>query len=231
MSNSNFFKTFFNFSRVNWENMFKGTLDTLYMEITSMIFIVILGFCLGLFLFILSRQQNLIGKIIYTLLSILSNIFRSIPFIVLIILLIPAMSAIFGSFIGARPAILPLTISAVPLYARMVEVAFREVDEGVLEAADAMGASKIQKILKVLIPESLPALLSGMSITAISVIGYTAMAAVVGGGGLGGLAIQDGFDRNNQTVTLVATVIILIIVFILQFIGDFAVNKADKRKI
>ncbi|MDR3156575.1 MAG: ABC transporter permease [Lactobacillales bacterium] len=211
--------------------MLKGTLDTLYMEITSMIFIVILGFFLGLFLFILSKQQNWIEKIIYTFLSIVSNILRSIPFIVLIILFIPAMSAIFGSFIGARPAILPLAISASPLYARMVEVAFREVDEGVLEAADAMGASKTQKILKVLIPESLPALLSGMSITAVSVIGYTAMAAVVGGGGLGGLAIQDGFDRNNQTVTLVATVIILIIVFILQFIGDLAVKKADKRKI
>jgi D-methionine transport system permease protein len=200
------------------------------MEFISMIFTVIFGFIIGLMLFLLSRQSGTVLKAVYAIFSIVSNIFRSIPFIVLIVLFIPAMSAIFGSFIGAIPAVLPLTVSASPLYARMVEVAFREVDEGVLEAANAMGASGLQKVFQVLVPESLPALISGMSITAVSMIGYTAMACVVGGGGLGGLAIQEGFSRNNYTVTMVATVIILIIVFILQFIGDLLVKKVDKRK-
>jgi D-methionine transport system permease protein len=229
-SKHNFIDTFFNFSQVNWESMQQSTKDTLYMELVSMIFTVIFGFIIGLMLFLLSRRSEVLSKTIYAILSVISNIFRSIPFVVLIVLFIPAMSVVFGSFIGSGPAILPLTVSAAPLYARMVEVAFREVDKGVLEAADAMGASSWQKIFQVLIPESLPALISGVSITAVSMIGYTAMASVVGGGGLGGLAIQEGYSRNNYTVTMVATVIILIIVFILQFIGDLLVKKVDKRK-
>ncbi|MDR1013325.1 MAG: ABC transporter permease [Lactobacillales bacterium] len=210
--------------------MRQSTWDTLYMEFVSMIFTVIFGFIIGLVLFLLSKRSEMLFKVIYAILSVFSNIFRSIPFIVLIVLFIPAMSAIFGSFIGATPAVLPLTVSAAPFYARMVEVAFREVDKEVLEAADAMGASSLQKIFQVLVPESLPALISGMSITAVSMIGYTAMASVVGGGGLGGLAIQEGFSRNNYTVTMVATLIILVIVFSLQFVGDLLVKKVDKRK-
>ena len=127
---------------------------------------------------------------------------------------------------GSLPA---LIISAAPFYARMVEIAFREVDKGVIEAAKAMGANRFQIIWKVLLPESLPALVSGLTVTTISLVGYTAMAAAIGAGGLGSLAYQDGFQRGQNTVTLVATICILIIVFAIQWLGDTVAKKIDKR--
>lgn len=134
-----------------------------------------------------------------------------------------------GTIIGPVAALPSLIVSAAPFYGRMVELAFHEIDRGVLEASDAMGASQWQIITKVLLPESLPALISGITVTTISLIGYTAMAGAIGAGGLGNLAYQEGFESSNNTVTLVATVIIVLIVFAFQFIGDFATRKVDKR--
>jgi len=230
LADKTFVDSFLNFSQVNWDNLFSNTYATLYMEIVSMIFTIIFGFLLGLLLFTLSKKNGKVASAFYSIISVISNVFRSIPFIILIVLLIPVMSKVFGSFMGENPAVLPLTISATPLYARMVESAFREVDRGVLEAADAMGASAWQKIFKVLVPESLPALLSGSTITSISMVGYTAMFSIIGSGGLGGMAIQEGYSRGNYTVTVVSTAIILMIVFILQFVGDAIVKKTDHRK-
>jgi D-methionine transport system permease protein len=157
------------------------------------------------------------------------NIFRSIPFILLIILLIPFTKAILDTFLGAKAALPALIIGAAPFYGRMVEIALREIDKGVIEAARSMGAKTSTIIWKVLIPESSPALISGITVTAIALVGYTAMAGVVGAGGLGNLAFLEGFQRNNNAVTMIATILILVIVFIIQFIGDFITSKLDKR--
>ncbi|WP_277990881.1 D-methionine transport system permease [Enterococcus sp. AZ170] len=229
MANETFVEKYLDFSRVNPESMQQAAIDTLFMTIVAMIFVIIIGFLLGLLLYSLSRNSSPYAKVCYSILSVVSNIFRSIPYIVLIILLMDFSRKLVGTGIGAKAAIPSLIVSAAPFYARLVEIAFREVDSGVLEAADAMGASRIQKIFKVLIPESTPALLSGVTLTTITMIGFTAMAGIIGGGGLGGLAYQEGFSRNNNTVTLVATVLILVIVFIIQFVGDQLVKRSDKR--
>jgi D-methionine transport system permease protein len=134
-----------------------------------------------------------------------------------------------GSMIGENAALPALIIGAAPFYARMVEIGLREIDKGVIEAAKSMGATTSTIIWKVLLPESMPALVSGITVTSIALIGYTAMAGVIGAGGLGNLAYLEGFQRNQNDVTIVATVIILVIVFIVQFIGDFITSKIDKR--
>lgn len=228
-TNKTFAEQYLDFEQINPQILWEKTYETFYMTVISMIFVIIFGFLLGLLLYRLSGSQKGVAKVTYTILSVVSNIFRSIPYIVLIILLMPFAKAIVGTGIGSKAAIPSLIVSAAPFYARLVEIAFREVDAGVLEAADSMGASGWQKIVKVLIPESLPALLSGITLTTITMIGFTAMAGPIGGGGLGGYAYQEGFSRGNNTVTLAATVVILLIVFIIQFIGDRFVKGSDKR--
>ena len=146
-----------------------------------------------------------------------------------IVLLIPFTKALIGTMIGKDAALPALIIGSAPFYARMVEIGLREIDKGVIEAAKSMGAKTSTIIWKVLIPESTPALVSGITVTAIALVGYTAMAGVIGAGGLGNLAYLQGFQRSQNDVTLVATIIILIIVFIIQFIGDFITSKLDKR--
>ena len=157
------------------------------------------------------------------------NIFRSIPFIILIILLIPFTKFLLGTIRGPDAALPALIIGAAPFYGRMVLIALQEIDKGVLEAAKSMGAKTRTIIFKVLLPESMPALVSGITVTAIALVGYTAMAGIIGAGGLGTLAYLDGFQRNREDVTLMATILILIVVFILQFIGDAMVKRIDKR--
>lgn len=181
------------------------------------------------FAFLTSKGNLWENKFIYSIVAAVVNIFRSIPFIILIVLLIPFTKALVGTIIGANAAFPALIIGAGPFYARMVEIGLREIDKGVIEAAKAMGAKTSTIIWKVLIPESLPALVSGITVTAISLVSYTAMAGVIGAGGLGNLAYLDGFQRNHNDVTLVATIIVLIIVFVIQFIGDFITSKIDKR--
>jgi len=217
------------FPNVDWETMILATQETLFMTVIAALATFILGLIIGLLLFLTSKDQLLENKLINMVLAGFVNIFRSIPFIILIILLIPFTMFILGSMLGAKAALPALIIGAAPFYARMVEIGLREIDKGVIEAARAMGASTLTIILKVLIPEALPAIISGLTVTTIAIVGYTAMAGVVGGGGLGNLAFMEGYQRSNNEVTLVATVIILIIVFILQFIGDLITTKIDKR--
>lgn len=222
--------SFFDFSQIDLAKLQEKTIETLTMTGISIVIVTILGLLLGLLLFETSeKSNNSLTKILYWIVAIFVNIFRSIPFIILIVLLIPFTKNLLGSMSGVTGALPALIISAAPFYARMVEIAFHEIDRGVIEAAEAMGASRLQIIWKVLLPESLPALISGLTVTTISLVGYTAMAAAIGAGGLGSLAYQDGFQRGQNTVTLVATICILIIVFIIQFIGDVAVKKVDKR--
>jgi D-methionine transport system permease protein len=195
----------------------------------SVVATFILGILLGLLLFLTSKGNILENRPVNIVISAIVNIFRSIPFIILIVLLIPFTMFLVKSMIGENAALPALIIGAAPFYARMVEIGLREIDKGVIEAAKSMGATTGTIIRKVLLPESMPALVSGITVTAIALVGYTAMAGVIGAGGLGNLAYLEGFQRNQSDVTLIATIIILIIVFVIQFIGDIITSKLDKR--
>ncbi|MFC0299024.1 methionine ABC transporter permease [Geobacillus jurassicus] len=214
---------------VQWETMWAATVETLYMTGVAVAATFVLGIILGLLLFLTSKGNLWENRAANAVIAAFVNIFRSIPFIILIILLIPFTKWLVGTMLGANAALPALVIGAAPFYARMVEIALREIDKGVIEAAQAMGASTWTIIWKVLLPESLPALVSGITVTAVSLVSYTAMAGVIGAGGLGNLAYLEGFQRNHNDVTFVATVLVLIIVFVIQFIGDFVTSKIDKR--
>ena len=214
---------------VKWDKMFSATLETLYMTAIAGIFVFILGLIIGLVLFLTAPNQLLENKWINRVISAFVNIFRSIPFVILIILLLNFTKFLVGTVLGPNAALPALIIGAAPFYGRLVEIALREIDKGVIEASIAMGASLWTIIRKVLIPESLPALVSGITVTTISLVGYTAMAGVIGAGGLGNLAYLDGFQRHRFDVVFVATVIILVIVFVIQFIGDMITKQIDKR--
>jgi len=217
------------FPNVNWDIMWEATYETVYMTLISVIFTFVIGLLLGLLLFLTSKENIWENKIVYAVTSVIVNIFRSIPFIILIVLLIPFTRALMDTIRGPSAALPALIIGAAPFYARMVEIALREIDKGVIEAARSMGSTVTTIIRKVLIPESLPALISGITVTAIALVGYTAMAGVIGAGGLGNLAFLEGFQRSRDDVVLAATIIILVIVFIIQFFGDFFTRKLDKR--
>ncbi|PAE25583.1 MULTISPECIES: methionine ABC transporter permease [Bacillaceae] len=217
------------FPNVKWDSMWEATVETLYMTTISVIATFILGAILGLLLFLTSKGNIWENAAINKIISAFVNIFRSIPFIILIVLLIPFTKFLLGTMIGEDAALPALIIGAAPFYARMVEIGLREIDKGVIEAAKSMGAKTSTIIWKVLLPESMPALVSGITVTAIALVGYTAMAGVIGAGGLGNLAYLEGFQRSRSDVTLMATVIILVIVFIIQFIGDIITTKLDKR--
>ena len=217
------------FPNVEWDKMWEATLETLYMTAMSTAFTFIIGLILGIILFLTAPKQLWANKIVNWLTGVFVNVFRSIPFIILIILLIPFTSFLIGTIRGPNAALPALIIGAAPFYARLVLIAFQEIDKGVVEAARSMGATTWTIIRKVLLPESKPALISGITVTSIALVGYTAMAGVIGAGGLGTLAFLDGFQRTRPDVVLMATILILIIVFIIQFIGDAWTRKADKR--
>lgn len=218
-----------NFETVSWDRLWTATKQTIYMSSLSVIAVFVLGLILGLILYETRDNQTIWSVALYKSVSVMVNIFRSIPFIILIVLLIPFTRVIVGSITGPTAGLPALILSAAPFYARLVETGLREVDKGVIEAAEAMGASKFELIMKVYIPESLPSIIAGITVTAISLVGYTAMAGVIGAGGLGNLAYLEGFQRGRATVTLVSTLVILLIVFVIQFIGDRWVSYIDKR--
>ncbi|WP_141532203.1 methionine ABC transporter permease [Bacillus cereus] len=216
-------------TNVDWNQMLEATGETLYMTAIAALATFVLGLILGLLLFMTAKDNLWENKSINTAIGAFVNIFRSIPFIILIILLIPFTKILLGTILGASAALPALIIGAAPFYARMVEIALREIDKGVIEASKAMGAKTSTIILKVLIPESLPALVSGITVTTIALVGYTAMAGVVGAGGLGTLAYLEGFQRGNNDVTIVATICVLLVVFFIQWIGDSVTTRIDKR--
>lgn len=216
-------------TNVDWNQMLEATGETLYMTAIAALATFVLGLILGLLLFMIAKDNLWENKSINTVIGAFVNIFRSIPFIILIILLIPFTKILLGTILGASAALPALIIGAAPFYARMVEIALREIDKGVIEASKAMGAKTSTIILKVLIPESLPALISGITVTTIALVGYTAMAGVVGAGGLGTLAYLEGFQRGNNDVTIVATICVLLVVFLIQWIGDSVTTRIDKR--
>ncbi|MEP8645438.1 methionine ABC transporter permease [Enterobacter cloacae complex sp. SHL012] len=217
------------FPHLKWDQLWSATQETLYMTALSGAATFVLGIVLGLALFLTARGGLFQNRTVYSVISIVVNVFRSIPFIILIVLLIPFTKTIVGTILGANAALPALIVGAAPFYARLVEIALREVDKGVIEATRSMGARLSTLVFRVLLPESSPALVSGITVTLIALVSYSAMAGVIGAGGLGNLAYLEGFQRNHGDVTLVATVTILIIVFIIQFCGDAMTSLLDKR--
>ncbi|AUU09011.1 MULTISPECIES: methionine ABC transporter permease [Serratia] len=217
------------FPHLRLDSLWDATWETLYMTGIAGLATLVLGIVLGVLLFLTSKGQLWQNRAVYSLISVLVNVFRSIPFIILIVLLIPFTKSLIGTILGADAALPALIVGAAPFYARLVEIALREVDKGVIEAARSMGAKNRTLIFRVLLPESSPALVSGITVTLIALVSYTAMAGVIGAGGLGNLAYLEGFQRNHSDVTLVATLTILLIVFVIQFIGDTLTRTLDKR--
>jgi len=197
-----------------------ATLETIYMTFVSTFFACLLGFPLGVYLFVTSPAGLAPRSVTYNILSRIVNIFRSLPFIILMILLIPLTRLIIKTSIGPTAVIIPLSIAAAPFVARIAESALSEVDYGVLVAARAMGSTDFQIIRKVLIPEAMPALVSGLTLTIIHLIGYSAMAGAIGGRGLGDLAIRYGYYRFRTDVTIGAVIVITILVELIQIVGS-----------
>lgn len=200
--------------------MIIATLETLYMVFISFILSLFLGVPVGILLYISKKGGIYENKIIHRILdSIIVNITRAIPFVILIILLIPLSRLIVGKSYGTTAFIIPLAIGISPFVARIIYNALSEVDLGLVEAMQTMGANNFEIIFKCLIPESMPSIVSGMTLTIISLIGYSAIAGIIGGGGLGNLAVVEGFQRGNHALMYKATLVIILIVEIVQFIG------------
>lgn len=216
-------------SQIDWDAMWIAIQETFIMTIISLVIAVIVGFVLGIILYITKEDGLYPQKVIHRILDFIVNLFRAIPFIILIFLLLEVTMALMGTMLGVKGALPALIISSAPFYARMCMIALSEIDKGTIEASKAMGASSWQIITKVLIPEAKPALVSSITVMGISLVGYTAMAGCIGAGGLGNLAYMYGYVRQNMPVMYTATFFVLIIVFVIQGVGDFIVKRIDKR--
>ena len=197
-----------------------ATLQTLSMVFFSTVFSLILGLPLGILLCVTDPVSGIMPKpILNQILTRIVNVLRSFPFIILMILLFPLARIIVGTSIGTTATIVPLSIAAAPFVARVIESALKEVDPGVVQAARAMGSTNFQIIVKVLLPESMPSLVAGITLTIINLIGYSAMAGAIGGGGLGDLAIRYGYQRFRTDIMVVSVIVILVLVEVIQIIG------------
>lgn len=204
--------------------------ETFYSAVLSTFFAYIIGLPLGILLVAGERGGILkMPSFLMKVLDVVVNILRSVPFLILMIMVVPLSMIIIGTRIGTVASIIPLVIAAAPFVARMVESSLREVDKGVIEAAQAMGCSPMQIIFKVMLPESLPSLLTGATIALTTILGYGAMAGAIGGGGLGKVAINNGLYRYNPDIMLLAVVLLVIMVQIFQSIGTWLAVRSDKR--
>lgn len=213
--------------------VFSSTIETLEMVFFSTVFSVIIGLPLGIILQITDTEEHgglKPSPVINSILSRIVNIFRSFPFIILIILLMPLSRLILGTAIGTEATIVPLSIAAAPFVARLVESALKEIDPGVIQAARAMGSTNTQIIIKVMIPEAMPSLVSGVTLTIINLIGYSAMAGALGGGGLGDLAIRYGYQRFNPSYMVAAVIVILVMVELIQVVGNKISNHLIAKR-
>lgn len=210
--------------------LIEPTVQTLYMVFIATIFATVFGIPLGILLMVTDKGQILQNLTINRIFGTIVNIFRSIPFIILLFLLIPFTRFLVGKAIGTTASIVPLSIAAIPFMARLTETALREVNKGIIEAAQSMGASPLQIIKKVLIPESLPSIVAGVTITNINLVGYSAMAGAVGGGGLGDLAVRYGFQRFKLDIMLYTVIVLIVMVQLTQAIGDLIVKQISKNR-
>ena len=213
-----------------WINLlYKPLVETLYMMSISMFFSVIIGLVIGTVLVVTSSGHIMPSKTINVILSNVVNITRSFPFIILLIVLFPITKLIVGTKIGTTAAIVPLTFAATPFFARLVETSLRDIPWGIIEAALAMGSTPMQIILKVMIQEAMPSIVQGITTTAIGILGYSAMAGSIGGGGLGDLAIVYGYKRWRTDIMIITVIVLILIVIVIQSIGNTISKKIDKR--
>jgi D-methionine transport system permease protein len=209
--------------------LLEATVATLYMVATASLIATLLGLPVGVTLYVTRRGHILENSVLYKTLTALVNVMRSIPFIILMIAVIPFTRLLVGTSIGTNAAIVPLSLAAMPFVARIVENALLETNQGLIEAALAMGATTWQIITKVLLPESLPNIINGLTLTIVNLVGYSAMAGAVGGGGLGDLAIRYGYQRFNIGIMVITIVIMIIIVQTIQFFGDKIAKRFTHR--
>lgn len=207
-----------------------GVGETLYMTLVSTILGYAFGLPLGVLLKVSDKEGLKPNKLLYKILDVIANIFRSIPFLILLILLIPLTRFLVGKSYGTTATIVPLTIAAIPFIGRMVESSLNEVDPGVIEAARSMGASNWQIVIKVMLVEARTSLISGATIATGTILGYSAMAGTVGGGGLGDIAIRYGYHRWQADIMIVTVVLLVLLVQLFQSIGMMIANRLDKRK-
>ncbi|MBT2506080.1 ABC transporter permease [Streptomyces sp. ISL-98] len=207
----------------------QGTIDTLYMVLWSTVVSIIGGLPLGILLVLTDKGGLLQNVAVNKVIGVIVNIGRSLPFIILLIALIPFTTLVVGTFIGPSAMIVPLAIGAIPFFARLVETAIREVDHGLVEAVQSMGGGVPTVVFKVLLPQSLPSLISGVTTTVIVLVGYSAMAGAVGGEGLGSKAVTYGYQRFETEFMLVTVVVLIALVTVVQLIGDGAIRLLARR--
>nr|WP_027400206.1 methionine ABC transporter permease [Anaerovorax odorimutans] len=208
-----------------------GTLETLYMTLVSTLFSYIIGLPLGMLLILTDKKGMHPIAWLNSVINVIVNFLRSIPFLILLVAIIPFTRTIVGTSIGSTATIVPLVVAAAPFVARLVEQSLQEVDGGVIEAAHSMGASPLRILLKVMLPESMPSLLVGSAIACTTILGYSAMAGFVGGGGLGKIAINYGFYKYETEIMWITVILLVIVVQILQEIGMKIAKSSDKRNI
>ncbi len=212
-----------------WELVAMSTLETLYMGFVATALAVLVGMPIGFIAFLTGKGEILEHKGLHQVLDVIINIGRSVPFIILLVVLLPFTRLLVVTTLGTTAAIVPLSVSAIPFFARLTSNALLEIPSGLTEAAKSMGATNWQVVSKFYLPESLPILINGITLTLVALIGYSAMAGAVGGGGLGNLAISYGEHRNMVYVKWIATIIIVAIVMISQKIGDNLAKRYDHR--
>jgi D-methionine transport system permease protein len=203
--------------------------ETFHMVGVALALAILLGVPLGLLLFVTDRGLFLENRVVNAVGGVVVNVIRSVPFVILLVLLLPLTQWLLGSTIGPGAASVPLSIAAIAFYARLVHGSLWEVDPGVIEAGTAAGASPLQIVRHVLLPEALPGLLRGLTVTAVSLIGYSAMAGIVGGGGVGDLAIRFGYYRYETLVMVVTVIVLIALVQVVQTAGDRVARRADKK--
>lgn len=208
----------------------KGIQETLYMTLLSTLMGYVIGLPMGVLLAVSDKDGLKPNRVLYRILDVVANIVRSIPFLILLILLIPFTRMIVGKSYGSTATVVPLVIAAGPFIARMVESSLKEVDEGVIEAARSMGASNLRIIVKVLLVEARTSLINGATIAVGTILGYSAMAGTIGGGGLGDIAIRYGYHRYQADIMIVTVVLLVILVQIFQMVGTTLANRLDKRR-
>ena len=212
------------------EMILNGILETLYMTVVSTLFGYVFGLPMGVLLCISDKDGLKPHPVLYKILDFIANIVRSVPFLILLILLIPFTRFLLGKSYGSTATIVPLTLASIPFIARMVESSLKEVDNGVVEAARAMGAGTMRIILRVLLVEARTSLITGATIAIGTILGYSAMAGAVGGGGLGDIAVRYGYYRYQTDIMIVTVILLIVIVQIFQSVGMLIANRLDRRK-
>jgi len=212
-----------------WPDILKAFNQTIYMIGVSLTVAIVIGLPLGIVLFVTDRGLFLENRFVKTSLGFVVNMVRSIPFIILLVALLPLTQLLVGSRIGPEAASVSLSVAAIPFFARIVETSLREIDKGVIEAAIAVGATPWMIIKDVLLPEAKSSIVQGVTMTIISLVAYSAMAGVVGGGGIGDLAIRFGYYRYDDSIMIVTVVILIVLVQIIQQLGDWTSKTIDKR--